>query len=172
MWDFKFSRRRVWNSESSGMYWSVLNWMSTDVSEVCAASIIRVMTLSTTHSYLNTRYTESQKPVECSGPFSSPPDTANLFPEGHMTSRTSQSHDAKTDGAAAGLRRSARGIRTRYTHRPYDGGSTHLWNVGRHTIKNTAVHPRRFWASLDFLSDLSLMHCADYYRYGHTDREA
>jgi hypothetical protein len=24
---------------------------------------------------------------------------------------------------------------------------THLWNVGRHSIKNTAVHPRRFWAS-------------------------
>jgi hypothetical protein len=28
-----------------------------------------------------------------------------------------------------------------------DGGSTHLWNVGRHPIKNTAVHPRRLWAS-------------------------
>jgi hypothetical protein len=32
-------------------------------------------------------------------------------------------------------------------HSPEDGGSTHLWNVGRHSIKNTAVHPRRFWAS-------------------------
>jgi hypothetical protein len=31
-------------------------------------------------------------------------------------------------------------------HRP-DGGSTHPWNVGRHSIKNTVVHPRRFWAS-------------------------
>jgi hypothetical protein len=40
MWDFKFSRRRVWSSESSGMYCRVLNWMSTDVSEVHAASII------------------------------------------------------------------------------------------------------------------------------------
>jgi hypothetical protein len=38
-WDFKFSRRRVWSSESSGMYCRVLNWMSTDVSEVRAASI-------------------------------------------------------------------------------------------------------------------------------------
>jgi len=28
-----------------------------------------------------------------------------------------------------------------------DGGRTYLWNVGRHSIKNTAVHPRRFWAS-------------------------
>jgi hypothetical protein len=28
MWDFKFSRRRVWSSESSGMYCRVLNWMS------------------------------------------------------------------------------------------------------------------------------------------------
>jgi hypothetical protein len=27
-----------------------------------------------------------------------------------------------------------------------DGGSTHLWNVGLHPIKNTAVHPRRLWA--------------------------
>jgi hypothetical protein len=23
-----------------------------------------------------------------------------------------------------------------------DGGSTDLWNVSRHSIKNTAVHPR------------------------------
>jgi hypothetical protein len=30
---------------------------------------------------------------------------------------------------------------------PDDGGSTYLCNVGRHSIKNTAVHPRRFWAS-------------------------
>jgi hypothetical protein len=65
-----------WSSESSGMYCRVLNWMSTDVSEVRAASIIRAM-----------------------------------------------------------------------THCPDDGGSTNLWNVGRHSIKNTALHPRRFWAS-------------------------
>jgi hypothetical protein len=26
-----------------------------------------------------------------------------------------------------------------------DGGSTHLWNVGRHRIENTAVHSRRLW---------------------------
>jgi hypothetical protein len=31
--------------------------------------------------------------------------------------------------------------------RPDDGGRTHLLNVGRHPIKNTAVHLRRFWAS-------------------------
>jgi hypothetical protein len=35
----------------------------------------------------------------------------------------------------------------RWAHSPDDGGSTYLWNVGRHPIKNTAVHPRRFWAS-------------------------
>jgi hypothetical protein len=29
----------------------------------------------------------------------------------------------------------------------HDLGSTHFWNVGRHPIKNTAVHPRRFWTS-------------------------
>jgi hypothetical protein len=28
LWDFKFSRRRAWSSESSGMYCHVLNWMS------------------------------------------------------------------------------------------------------------------------------------------------
>jgi hypothetical protein len=33
------------------------------------------------------------------------------------------------------------------THRPDDGGSTHLWNVGRHRFENTAVHPRRLWTS-------------------------
>jgi hypothetical protein len=41
VWDFKFSRRRVWRSElSSGMYCRV-KWLSTDVSEVRTASIIR-----------------------------------------------------------------------------------------------------------------------------------
>jgi hypothetical protein len=59
------------------MYCRVLNWMSTDVSEVRVASIIRAM-----------RH-----------------------------------------------------------YRPDDGGSTYLWNAGRHWVKNTAVHPRRFWAS-------------------------
>jgi abortive infection bacteriophage resistance protein len=57
-----------WSSESSGMYCHVLNWMSTDVSEVHAASIIRVM--------------------------------------------------------------------------------RHLWNVVRHSIKNTEAHTRRFWDPL------------------------
>jgi hypothetical protein len=41
VWDFKFSRRRVWCSElSSGMY-CCIKWLSTDVSEVRTASIIR-----------------------------------------------------------------------------------------------------------------------------------
>jgi hypothetical protein len=40
MWDFKFSRRRVWCSElSSGLYYHV-KWLSTNVSEVRTASII------------------------------------------------------------------------------------------------------------------------------------
>jgi hypothetical protein len=30
--------------------------------------------------------------------------------------------------------------------------STHLWNIGRHSIKNVVLHPRRFWApNIDFL---------------------
>jgi hypothetical protein len=41
LWDFKFSRRRVWCSElSSGLYCRV-KWLWTDVSEVRTASIIR-----------------------------------------------------------------------------------------------------------------------------------
>jgi hypothetical protein len=73
MWDFKFSRRWLRSSESSGMYSHVHNWIPTDVSEICAASIIRM------------------------------------------------------------------------------GGSTYLWNVVRNSIKNTVVHPRRFWPSLSEL---------------------
>jgi hypothetical protein len=38
----------LWSTESSGMYCRVLNWMSTDVSEVRAASIIRVARISKT----------------------------------------------------------------------------------------------------------------------------
>jgi hypothetical protein len=43
LWHFRLSRRRVWSSESSGMYCPVLNWMSTDISKVHAATIIRAM---------------------------------------------------------------------------------------------------------------------------------
>jgi hypothetical protein len=44
VWDFKFSRRRVWCSElSSGIYCRV-KWLSTDVSEVRTASIIHIRT--------------------------------------------------------------------------------------------------------------------------------
>jgi hypothetical protein len=51
MWDFKFSRRRVWCSEmSSGLYCRV-KWLSTDVSEVRTASIIRDNHLVTRHLY-------------------------------------------------------------------------------------------------------------------------
>jgi hypothetical protein len=39
-----------------------------------------------------------------------------------------------------------------------DGGSMHLWNVGRHLIKNTAVHPRRFWASYSPPWELEISH--------------
>jgi hypothetical protein len=35
-------------------------------------------------------------------------------------------------------------------HRPDDGGSTYLCNVGRHSIYNTAVHLRIFWASVSW----------------------
>jgi hypothetical protein len=37
------SEKLLWSSESSGMYCRVLNWMSTDVSEVCAASVRAMM---------------------------------------------------------------------------------------------------------------------------------
>jgi hypothetical protein len=39
---------------------------------------------------------------------------------------------------------------------PDDGGNTCLWNVGRHSIKNTAVHPRRFWASYSLPWELEI----------------
>jgi hypothetical protein len=54
MKDFKFSRRRVWSSESSGMYCSALNWMSTDVSEVRAASYHQGSETPGLHSIKNT----------------------------------------------------------------------------------------------------------------------
>jgi hypothetical protein len=66
----------VLSSESSGMYCRVFNWMSTDVSEVRAASITRAL----------------------------------------------------------------------------------RWNVCRHSIKNTAVHPRRFRASYSPLWELEISH--------------
>jgi hypothetical protein len=41
LWDFKFSRRRVWCSELSSAIYCRVKWLSTDVSEVHTASIIR-----------------------------------------------------------------------------------------------------------------------------------
>jgi len=39
-------------------------------------------------------------------------------------------------------------FRARLTYRPDDGGSTHLWNLGRHLFDDTAVHPRILWTSM------------------------
>jgi hypothetical protein len=56
LWDFKLSRRRVWCSElSSGMYCRV-KWLSTDVSEVCTASIIRDECPQPRRSFLDFTY--------------------------------------------------------------------------------------------------------------------
>jgi hypothetical protein len=35
----------------------------------------------------------------------------------------------------------------RWRHRLDDGGSTHVWNVGRHQFDCTALYPRRLWTS-------------------------
>jgi hypothetical protein len=43
MWDFRFSQRRVWSLESSWMYNRADTLNSTDVSEVCTASIFIAM---------------------------------------------------------------------------------------------------------------------------------
>jgi hypothetical protein len=43
MWDFRFSRRRVWSLESSEMWRRVVTLKWTDVSDVLTASIIRAM---------------------------------------------------------------------------------------------------------------------------------
>jgi hypothetical protein len=50
-------------------------------------------------------------------------------------------------------------FRSRHTHRPDDGRSTHLWNVGRHRFDCTAVYPRRLWTSVNWacLQLLSLL---------------
>jgi hypothetical protein len=47
--------------------------------------------LSTTNSHVSSRCTGDQMAAEDSGLFSSPPDTASVFPEGQMTSSTSPS---------------------------------------------------------------------------------
>jgi hypothetical protein len=60
---------------------------------------------------------------------------------------------------STGLLYNQRSFRARLTHRPDDGCSMHLWNVGRHSIKNTAVHPRRFWASALNLPWLMQLRC-------------
>jgi hypothetical protein len=57
MWDFKFSRRRLWSSESSGMYCRVLNWMSTDVSVVRAIILHGSISQKTTLNIKQSRYT-------------------------------------------------------------------------------------------------------------------
>jgi hypothetical protein len=53
------------------------------------------------------------------------------------------------------------------THRPDDGGSMYLWNVGRYSIKNTVVHPRRFWASYSPPWELEISHSYLLLRLGY-----
>jgi hypothetical protein len=68
MWDFKFSRRRVWCSElSSGMYCRV-KLLSTDVSEVRTAFIIRDETSVDNHftrQYIPEDKSEHRKVYKC-----------------------------------------------------------------------------------------------------------
>jgi hypothetical protein len=52
MWDFKFSRRRVWCSELSSLIYCRVKWLSTDVSEVRTASIIRSVDIHFTRQYI------------------------------------------------------------------------------------------------------------------------
>jgi hypothetical protein len=83
--------------------------MTTYVSEVCTASIIREMSKPSAKGLLVIPYWSTQ---------------------------------------STGLLYNQRSFRARLTHRPDYGGSTYLWNVGRHSVKNTAVHPRVLWAKL------------------------
>jgi hypothetical protein len=50
------------------------------------------------------------------------------------------------------------GVHIRITHSPDDGSNTHLWNVGQHPIKNTAVHSRRLWVLYSPPSELEISH--------------
>jgi hypothetical protein len=52
-------------------------------------------------------------------------------------------------------------------NRPEDGGRTYLWNVGRYSIKNTVVHPRRFWASYSPPWELEIFHSCLLLRSGY-----
>jgi hypothetical protein len=56
MWDLRFSRRRVWSLESSGMQRGVATLKLTDVSEVRTASIIRTIHLSVNFNVTTRRY--------------------------------------------------------------------------------------------------------------------
>jgi hypothetical protein len=87
MWDFKFSRRRVWCSElPSGIYCRV-KWLSTDV----------------THPWWWRQYAPLKR-------------RSTIILHGSISQKTVSISD--------------------------DGGSTHLWNVGRQSFY-TAVYPRR-----------------------------
>jgi hypothetical protein len=82
LWDFRFSRRRVWSLESSGIYYHVVKYIR--------PTFQRCML---------------------------PPSSGR-----------------------------------------YDGGGTHLWNVGRHLFDYTTVYPRRLWTSKYILYCRHIVH--------------
>jgi hypothetical protein len=72
MWDFKFSRRRVWCSElSSGLYCRV-KWLSTDVLEVRTASTLMMEcklmmeAVRTSETSVDNHFTRQYNPVDSS----------------------------------------------------------------------------------------------------------
>jgi hypothetical protein len=121
----------LWNlygtsSESSGIYCRVVNSMSTDVSEVRAASIRAMSEHSAKGSLLYRSLLLRTTHPSAIGPL---PHLSSLSP--HWSARSTW------------LLHNQLPIRPRLTHRPDNAGSMHLWNVGRHWIDYTAVYPRR-----------------------------
>jgi hypothetical protein len=122
MWDFKFSRRRVWSSElSSGMYCRVKN---------CRPTFQRYV--------LPPSSGMSEPRAKGSRLYMSPVDWVGQ--SGMRDDRLG------TGPMAVGWAVQSRRKREIYIAWEWDvGGSTYLWNVGRQLFY-TAVHPRRqFW---------------------------
>jgi hypothetical protein len=93
MRDLKFSRSRVWCSESSGIYCRFLNWMSTDASEVrtcCQHETIRSDIESPYDSAVRVQHASSYKHMSHTG-------HSKINVQGTQGAKLQVSHGANSD---------------------------------------------------------------------------
>jgi hypothetical protein len=114
-------------------------------------------------------------PRPCKGPNSIPPHSHTTLSTAHPSAIRPLPHPSLAiphwSARSTWLLYNQLPFRARLTHRPDDGGSTHLWNVGRHRFDYTAVYPRRLWISYSLPWEPEISHSRLLSPFSHSDQD-